>query len=127
MPVPARFSACLHHPGHALDWHTTSDPFGPHPPSPSSWPASDRSAHDREEKATCPLHVAAPLDTSDREEELQPLPHPTPRAMVLSPLLVTPTIVGQWTLLTHLTGEDSEAGRGDMMACHTAVRMKAAF
>lgn len=109
-------------PGHALDWHTASDPLGPHPPSPSSWPASDRSAHDREEKATCPLHVAAPLDSSDQEEE-----PPPPGAMVLSPLLVTPRIVGQWTLLTHLTGEDSEAGRGDMMAGHTAVRMKAAF
>lgn len=58
------------------------------------------------------------------QEEEPPLP---PGAMVLNPLLVTLTIVGQWIVLTHLTSEGSEAERGDMMACHTAVRMTPAF
>lgn len=39
-----------------------------------------------------------------------------PRTLAPTPLCVTPTTRGQWALLAQLTDEDSEAGRGDMMA-----------
>lgn len=87
--MPAQFAACLHPPGNALDWHTKSDsPFW----APSSQPiflACIRQLCSGQRRKG---HVLSPcdgfFDTSVQEEETSP----TPRAMVLSPLLVTPTI-----------------------------------
>lgn len=50
----------------------------------------------------CPLHVEAPLGTNGQEETLPQAP---------SLWLVTPATHSQWALLTHMTDEDSEAGR----------------
>lgn len=74
----------------------------------------------REEEAMCPFHVGTPVGASNQEKK--PLQDHGALSFACHPnnlWAAGTTNPPNW--------EDSEAGRGDMMACHTALRMKPAF